>query len=285
MGMQINTNTSALNSYRQLSNTQNDIKSSMEKLSSGLRINSAADDAAGLTISEGMRSQISGLNVASRNIQDGIAVIQTAEGGLSNVHSILNRMRDLGVQAANDSNSDESRTAIKTEVDGLGEELKRIFDNTSFNGIKLFDGTAGTSGSMSIQVGAGGSDSDSIAISMKDMTVAFGDAMAATVGAGSTLTFDSSVNAKASIDKLDTIITAVSTQRASLGASQNRLSSAANGVAVAKENLTAARSNITDVDMAQEMINMTKANILSQAGTAMLAQANQSGSAVLQLLR
>lgn len=285
MGMQINTNTSALYSYRQLSNTQNDIKSSMEKLSSGLRINSAADDAAGLTISEGMRSQISGLNVASRNIQDGIAVIQTAEGGLSNVHSILNRMRDLGVQAANDSNSDESRTAIKTEVDGLGEELKRIFDNTSFNGIKLFDGTAGTAGSMSIQVGAGGSASDSIAISMKDMTTAFGDAMAATVGAGSTLTFDSSVNAKASIDKLDAIITAVSTQRASLGASQNRLSSAANGVAVSKENLTAARSNITDVDMAQEMINMTKANILSQAGTAMLAQANQSGSAVLQLLR
>lgn len=285
MGMQINTNTSALNSYRQLSNTQNDIKSSMEKLSSGLRINSAADDAAGLTISEGMRSQISGLNVASRNIQDGIAVIQTAEGGLSNVHSILNRMRDLGVQAANDSNSAESRTAIKTEVDGLGEELKRILDNTSFNGIKLFDGTAGTAGSMSIQVGAGGSASDSIAISMKDMTTAFGDAMAATVGAGSTLTFDSSVNAKASIDKLDAIITAVSTQRASLGASQNRLSSAANGVAVSKENLTAARSNITDVDMAQEMINMTKANILSQAGTAMLAQANQSGSAVLQLLR
>lgn len=285
MGMQINTNTAALNSYRQLSQTQNTVQKSMERLSSGLRINSAADDAAGLTISEGLRSQISGLEVASRNVQDGVAVIQTAEGALSNVHSILGRMRDLSVQAANDSNNTESRTAIKTELDGLGNELNRIVSSTSFNGIKLLDGTAGTTGKMSFQVGANGGDDNAIVVDMKDMTAALGTAIAATADAGSTLTVDTAANAKASITALDTIIDAVSTQRSALGASQNRLQSASQGIAVTKENLTAAKSNITDTDMALEMVNFTKANILAQAGTAMLSQANQSGQSVLQLLR
>lgn len=285
MGMQINTNQSALSTYRQLNATQNDLSKSLQRLSSGLRINNASDDAAGLTISEGLRSQIGGLQVASRNAQDGIAVIQTAEGSLSEVHSILNRMRDLGVQASNDSNNSDSRTAIKTEVDELGNELNRIVASTNFNGIKLLDGTAGTAGKMNIQVGASGGDEDSITVDMKDITAGLGGAMAATASAGSTLTFDTSANAKTSIAALDTAIASVSTQRSSLGASQNRLQSAMNTIAVSKENLTAARSNITDTDMASEMVAHTRNNILAQAGTAMLAQANQSGQSVLQLLR
>ncbi len=154
MAFAINTNVAALNSYRNLSNTQNDISKSLEKLSTGLRINRAADDAAGLSISEGLRSQINGLNVAARNAQDGISVIQTAEGALTEVHSILQRMRDLAVQAGNDSNNAEARTAIKTEVDELGEELDRIAESTNFNGINLLNGSWRCR-SLTFQVGAG----------------------------------------------------------------------------------------------------------------------------------
>jgi flagellin len=273
MGMQINTNTAANNAYRNLNNTQNDLSKSLEKLSSGLRINRAADDAAGLAISEGLRAQVGGLTVASRNAQDGISVIQTAEGSLTEVHSILQRVRDLAVQAGNDSNNADSRAAIKTEADALASELTRIGASTNFNGTKLLDGQT-----LTFQVGAGSTAAeDQIAVTTTDFT-----GLGATVGA---LTFDTSANALASITAIDTQIKAVSTARADLGAVQNRFESAVKSLSVSKENLSAAASRIRDTDMAEEMVKYTRSNVLSQAGTAMLAQANQSNQGVLQLLR
>jgi len=275
MGMQIATNVSALNAYRNLSATQNDLSKSLEKLSSGLRINRAADDAAGLAISEGLKSQVNGLNVAQRNAQDGISVIQTAEGALTEVHSILQRVRDLAVQAGNDSNNTASRGAIKTEINDLASELTRVAASTNFNGIKLLTGAANT---LTFQVGAGAiAAEDQISINLTD----FGT-LGATVGA---LTVDTAANAAATITAIDTQITAVSTARASYGALQNRFESTINSLAVSAENLSAAKSRITDTDMASEMVKYTASNILSQAGTAMLAQANQSTQGVLQLLR
>ncbi|MEO6945009.1 MAG: flagellin [Lacisediminihabitans sp.] len=276
MGMQINTNIAALNSYRNLSNTQNDLSKSLEKLSSGLRINRAADDAAGLAISEGLRSQVSGLGVAARNAQDGISVIQTAEGSLTEVHSILHRMRDLAVQAGNDSNSAEARGAITTEVTALTSELTRISGATDFNGIKLLDGS---NASLSFQVGAGAGSDNQIAVDLSGANVG-----AVVTGLG-TLDFTTATGAASAITAIDTQITAVSTARAGLGASQNRFESTINSLNVSKENLAAAESRIRDTDMASEMVNYTRANVLSQAGTAMLAQANQSNQGVLQLLR
>ena len=167
MGMQINTNVAANNSYRNLTTTQNDLSKSLEKLSSGLRINRAADDAAGLAISEGLKSQASGLGVASRNAQDAVSVIQTAEGSLSEVHSILQRVRDLAVQAGNDSNNADSRSAIQTEVTALGAELTRISESTNFNGIKLLDGS---NASLTFQVGAGDSaTADQMSVNLTDV--------------------------------------------------------------------------------------------------------------------
>ena len=169
MGMQINTNISALNAYRNLNNTQSDLSKSLEKLSSGLRINRAADDAAGLAISEGLKSQVGGLTVAARNAQDGISVVQTAEGSLTEVHSILQRMRDLAVQGGNDSNSVDSRKAIQTEADELSKELYRITNGTNFNGIDLLKG-----GSLTFQVGAGATDNDKITVNLADVANAVG---------------------------------------------------------------------------------------------------------------
>ncbi|WP_104195803.1 flagellin [Cryobacterium sp. M15] len=392
MAMQVNTNIAANNAYRNLATTQNDLSKSLEKLSSGLRINRAADDAAGLAISEGLKSQVGGLTVAARNAQDAVSVIQTAEGSLNEVTSILQRMRDLAVQAGNDSNNVESREAITTEVDALREELTRISDSTNFNGTNLLDGSKT---SLSFQVGANGDASSQISVNLTDVgdvtnalsgldangvalkgaalssgvtfaaatvagtfdikqasgetvAVVFGAAKAArtdaevlstlqtavgsafTVTADSTagkytivskdgtaagaisvaasttdtavtaagftagaagnavvgdLDFSSAVNAATAITTIDREISAVSTARADLGANQNRFESVIKNLAVSKENLTAAGSRIRDTDMAEEMVKYTRANILSQAGTAMLAQANQSNSGVLQLLQ
>ncbi|GLJ80202.1 flagellin N-terminal helical domain-containing protein [Microbacterium imperiale] len=281
MGMQIATNVGALNAYRNLSSTQNDVSKSLEKLSSGLRINRAADDAAGLAISEGLKSQVNGLNVAARNAQDGISVIQTAEGALTEVHSILQRMRDLAVQAGNDSNNADSRTAITTEATQLTAELTRISTSTNFNGIKLLDGTAGADGDgvLSFQIGADGSADNRL-------TVDLGAANVADVVTGlGTLDFSSATGAAAAVTAINTQITAVSAGRSELGAAQNRFESAINSLNVSAENLSAANSRIRDTDMAAEMVKYTAANILSQAGTAMLAQANQANQGVLQLLR
>jgi flagellin len=385
MGMTINTNMSALTAYRNLSTTQNDMGKSLEKLSSGLRINRAADDAAGLAISEGLKSQVGGLTVAARNAQDGISVTQTAEGSLGQVQAILQRMRDLAVQAGNDSNNVDSRKAITAEATQLTSELGRVATSTNFNGINLLDGSAGT---LSFQVGANAGSDNQIGVDLSTANVSaiaatlgsasggaintiatptlVGGAMvftAGAAGAGTTVTtnlaaagtyktvqsvadalnkdagfnatFNATVNtnnelvvransgaavvggntagtnasagtglavstangaaagldfstatgAKAAITLLDTQITKVSSARASLGAIQNRLDYAVNNLNISKENLTASRSRITDTDMASEMVNFTRSSILSQAGTAMLAQANQSNQGVLQLLR
>jgi flagellin len=282
--MSINTNLSALNTYRNLNATQNDLSKSLEKLSTGLRINRAADDAAGLSISEGLKSQVGGLTVAARNAQDGISVVQTAEGGLTETHSILQRMRDLAVQAGNDSNNTDSRTAIDTEVTQLQAELGRISESTNFNGINLLDGSAGTAGVMKFQVGANSGTSSQIDVDLSKSSVK-DVAAALTTGATGTLKFGSATEAQASIDAIDEQIKYVSAARSNLGAVQNRFDHAINVTNVAKENLTAAGSRITDVDMAQEMVKYTRDNILSQAGTSMLAQANQSTQGVLSLLR
>ncbi|UXN27608.2 flagellin [Curtobacterium flaccumfaciens] len=279
MGMSINTNLSALNTYRNLNATQNDLSKSLEKLSSGLRINRAADDAAGLSISEGLKSQVGGLTVAARNAQDGISVVQTAEGGLTETHSILQRMRDLAVQAGNDSNNEDSRAAITTEVGELAKELTRISESTNFNGINLLDGSAGTAGVLKFQVGANGDAASQIDVDLSKSNV---ESVSTAVGA---LTFDSATNAQAAITAIDEQIKYVSSARSSIGAVQNRFDHAINVTNVAKENLTAASSRITDVDMAEEMVKYTRDNILSQAGTSMLAQANQSTQGVLSLLR
>ncbi|MDN4613427.1 flagellin [Leifsonia sp. F6_8S_P_1B] len=281
MGMQINTNIAANNAYRNLNNTQGDLSKSLEKLSSGLRINRAADDAAGLAISEGLKSQVGGLTVAARNAQDGISVVQTAEGSLTEVHSILQRMRDLAVQGGNDSNSTESRDAIQTEADELSKELYRITNGTNFNGIDLLKG-----GTLTFQVGAGDTANDSITVNLADVAgTVTGLASADGTAAGTVFDVTDNTAAKATITALDTAITGISTARAELGASQNRLESASRSLAVSKENLSAASSRITDTDMAEEMVKYTRSNILSQAGTAMLAQANQGNQGVLQLLR
>ncbi|MGH3691590.1 MAG: flagellin, partial [Microbacterium sp.] len=276
MGMQISTNVSALNAYRNLSNTQNDLSKSLEKLSSGFRINRAADDAAGLAISEGLRSQVNGLNVAARNAQDGISVIQTAEGALTEVHSILQRVRDLTAQGANDSNNAKSREAIQKEINTLGDELTRIAESTNFNGIKLLSG--GTT--LTFQVGAG-------AVAAEDQ-ISVGLTNFATLGADiKTLaaTMTDAATYGTALAGIDTQIQAVSTARAGYGALQNRFESTINSLNVSAENLAAAESRIRDTDMASEMVKFTSKNILSQAGTAMLAQANQANQGVLQLLR
>ena len=272
MGLSINQNIAAFNAYRNLSNTQNDLSKSLEKLSSGFRINRAADDAAGLAISEGLRSQVGGLKVAARNAQDGISVVQTAEGALTEVHAILQRVRDLAVQGANDSNSAEARTNIETEINSLGTELTRIADSTNFNGTKLLDGSTA---SLTFQVGA--NNGDTISVTLDDVKT--------TVAGIAALSVADNATAAASIDSVDTAIKSVSTTRANLGAMQNRLEHTIKNINVATENLSASESRIRDTDMASEMVQFTRSQILSQAGTAMLAQANQIPQGVLSLLR
>jgi len=274
--MQINTNISGLNAYRNLSATQNDLSKSLEKLSSGLRINRAGDDAAGLAISEGLKAQIGGLKMAGRNAQDGISVVQTAEGALTEVHSTLQRMRDLAVQAGNDSNNPAARTAIKTESDQLAAELTRIGQATNFNGINLV-GTAAPA-SLAFQVGAEGDASSQITVALSADAEAIGTAAAGYL-------YDSATNAQATIELIDTQIATVSTARSELGAVQNRFERTINNLNVSVENLSASNSRIRDTDMAAEMAQFTRSQILSQAGTAMLAQANQLPQGVLQLLR
>ena len=265
MGLRVNNNIAAANAYRNLNATDNAMGKSLEKLSSGLRINRAADDAAGLAISEGLRSQIGGLKVGARNAQDGISVAQTAEGALTEVHSMLQRMNDLAVQYDNGTQSVESKNALSAEFNELKTEITRIKDNTKFNGVALFDGAV-----KSFQVGY--NSADKIEIS----AAASGDFTAGITALALGTSKSEDVQAQ---------ITAVSTQRAELGAVQNRFEHTLNNVNVAIENLSASESRIRDTDMAQEMVSFTRSQILSQAGTAMLAQANQSSQGVLSLLR
>ncbi|WP_299036302.1 flagellin [uncultured Pseudokineococcus sp.] len=281
MGFQINNNVAAFNAYRNLSTTQNSVSSSLEKLSSGLRINRAADDAAGLAISEGLRSQVGGLKVAVRNAQDGISVVQTAEGALGTSTSILQRMRDLTVQASNTGGLNDAATAnIQKEVDQLAQELTRIADTTQFNGKKLLDGTYNGA----FQVGANGGEQISVAVNNGAATPAgLGAAGLGVQGATATQGLD--VKGATALTTIDAAISTVSTTRADLGAKQNRLEMTIKNLNVSVENLSASESRIRDTDMAAEMVSFTKSQILSQAGTAMLAQANQMGQGVLSLLR
>ncbi|HEX8345615.1 MAG TPA: flagellin [Actinoplanes sp.] len=281
MGLRINQNIAAQNAYRNLSVTDSQMGKSLEKLSSGYRINRAADDAAGLAISEGLRSQVGGLKTAVRNAQDGVSVVQTAEGALTEVHAVLQRMRDLSVQAANDSNNDKARENIATEVTSLTDELTRISASTNFNGTNLLDGTAGANGDgvMQFQVGADGDANSQIEVDLGTANVA--DVATALAG----LDFTDATGAQAAIETIDTQIETISTARAQLGAYQNRFEHTINNVNVSIENLSASESRIRDTDMAQEMMSFTRSQILSQAGTAMLSQANQSQQGVLSLLR
>ncbi len=372
MSLRINQNIDAFNSYRNLSVTQGQMSKSLEKLSSGFRINRAADDAAGLAISEGLRSQVGGLKVAARNAQDGISVVQTAEGALTEVHSILQRMRDLAVQASNDSNNTEARNNITAEATQLTEELGRIADSTNFNGTQLLNGA----GTLQFQVGADGDASSRIDVDLStadvsairdalttgsgtkfavvtptavtgsyeftaggttasvdlgaagsstsvqdvadklnadagfannfratvsqdnqlQVTSTLGAVTAAAVGAAAGvnttgtavsggISFNNHADAQAAITTINDQIGLISTARANLGALQNRFEHTINNVNVAVENLSASESRIRDTDMASEMMNFTRAQILSQAGTAMLAQANSAPQGVLQLLR
>lgn len=369
--MRINHNSAAQNTYSKLSSAQGAQAKSLEKLSSGLRINRAGDDAAGLAISEKMRGQISGLNQASRNAQDGISLIQTAEGGLNETHSILQRMRELAVQSANDTNTDDDRVEIQKEMNQLSQEVSRISSDTQFNGKELLDG--GFSGTfhigankgqnMSLEVNdmsakglgvqgsaftgtVGGLEVEStnssltvaLAVGSTGETTAVqtGNAMVVTMAGDGTNSTATDAEIKAALEKagvastystgadgtavqaaaigavslaadadvsekyginvsdqasannaietLDSAIKSVSSERSKLGATQNRLDHTINNLTATSENISAAESRIRDVDMAKEMMDFTKNNILSQASTAMLAQANQMPQGVLQLL-
>ncbi|XKH58704.1 flagellin (plasmid) [Citricoccus nitrophenolicus] len=276
----INTNVAANNTYRLMAMAGEEKASSMEKLSSGLRINRAADDAAGLSIAEGLRSQSSGLEVAARNIGDAVSLAQTAEGGLASAGDILQRVRDLAVQAGNDTLNGEARTAIQTEVTQLAEELGRMGNSINFNGSSLM-GAGGSS--FSFQVGANGGTDAATSTDTISLTIATDlSVLSTTVGA---LAFGDADAASVSIEALDTAITALSADRSNIGAVQNRLEHTLKHVNVTAENLTNAESNIRDVDMAKEVVKQSAANIKEQAAQAMLSQANQSTQGVLQLLR
>jgi flagellin len=259
MGVRINTNVEALNAQRNLSMTGVAFGKSVEKLSSGLRINRAADDAAGLAISEKLRAQVRGLNQAGRNAQDAISMVQTAEGALNEVHSMLQRIRELAVQFANGTNDTDSQASISGEVDELQLAITDIGANTKFNGVALLTGGASTD----FQVGA---DQGQV------LTVTFGD-------------IDTSAADVSDISTVDTAIAAISTLRGTFGAAQNRLEHTVASLAVASENLAASESRIRDLDVANEMVNFTKSQILQQAGVAILAQANQAPQSILSLLR
>jgi flagellin len=381
MGMSVNTNISAMNAYRNLSATNDSMSKSLERLSSGFRINRAADDAAGLAISEGLRSQIGGITQAVRNTQDGVSVVQTAEGGLSETTSILQRMRDLAVQSSNDSNDTNSRAAINAETTALKSELTRIADKTTFNNVNLLNGsfsgkkfqvgyaagdtidvsinstgvtpaktsfvnggattTAATAtfavGTVSVTTAAltASSDANNIATQLNGdanfkasftaavdqntggLTITAKDAAqtgsititgtglgqttgstaptasargAATGGFSATdlgvtgIDLGTQANANLAITSIDNAIKSVSTARANLGALQNRFEHTINNLKTTNENLTASESRIRDTDMAQEMTNFTRSQVLTQAGTSMLAQANQSTQSILKLL-
>ena len=264
MALRIQNNVEAFNAHRNLVGTSAKAAKAMERLSSGYRINRGADDAAGLAISEKLRSQIRGLSQAQRNAQDGVSLVQTAEGALTEVHSMLQRVRELAVQYQNGTLGTEDKAAVAAEVDQLASEIQRIGTSSKFNGISLLN----TSAAVTFQVGA--DESDEIAVARFSVT--------ASIAATFCL-------ATVTIGAIDAEIQDVSNARSAFGAVQNRLEYTMNNLATYQENLVASESRIRDVDMAQEMVNFSKLQILSQAGTAMLAQANQSPQTVLSLLR
>lgn len=282
MAMVINTNVASLNSQRMLDRTNMSLKTSMERLSSGLRVNSAKDDAAGLAIADRMSSQIRGMTVAMRNANDGISMAQTAESAMGSITETLQRMRDLGVQAANrGAVSDSDRQKLQTEFKQLGDEINRIIENTEFNGKKILNGSL--VGAV-FQVGAGTSANNQISITVSDLQGVSGISAVAAGGVsiGSAATSDGVLSA---INTIDTAISRIDDFRATLGAVQNRFTTTIGNLQSSIENQSAARSRILDADFAVETSNLSRSQILQQAGTAMLAQANQSTQSVLSLLR
>jgi flagellin len=281
MSLLINTNIASLNAQRNLGTSQSSLATSMQRLSSGLRVNSAKDDAAGLAIAERMNAQIRGMNVAIRNANDGISLSQTAEGALGKIGDNLQRMRELAVQSANDTNGTSDRTALDNEYKQLAAENARIIANTKFNGQALLTGAGGSSGTFTFQIGANSAADNQIDIVTTDIATAMGtntQGGAATLGATAAL-------ARTAMDNIDTALTAVNGARSTLGASQSRFEAVISNLQVAAENQTAARSRIVDADFAAETANLSRAQILQQAGTAMVAQANQLPQQVLTLLR
>lgn len=268
--MRINTNLNAMIATNQMSKNTALAGSSMEKLSTGLRITKAGDDAAGLAVSEKMRAQIRGMEQAERNVQDGISMVQTAEGALEEAGNIAQRMRELGVQAGNDTLSNEDKSKVKEELLQLQDEMKKISEETKFNGKKLLN----TAGTFTIQAGA----------NSETRTIATANLSSIANGL-STITISSSAQAQSFVENVDKALTSINDARSALGAMQNRLEYTANNLTTSTENLTAAESRIRDVDVAKEMVTLSKLNILNQASQAMVSQAKQQPESVSQLLR
>jgi len=279
----INTNTQSLNAQRNLATSAGSLSTSMQRLSSGLRVNSAKDDAAGLAIAERMNTQVRGMNVAIRNANDGISLAQTAEGALGRIGDNLQRMRELAVQSANDTNSTTDRAALDAEYKQLAAENARVITNTQFNGQSLLTGSGGAAGTFSFQVGANTGADNQISITTSDIASAMGSitqgsAAGATLGTTATAARDA-------MTAIDGALTAVNGSRSNFGAAQNRFDSVIANLRVASENQSAARGRIMDADFAAETANLSRGQILQQAGTAMVAQANQLPQGVLSLLR
>jgi flagellin len=272
MGLRVNTNIASLTAQKHLSEVTIRLQGNYSRLSSGLRIANASDDAAGLGISERMRSQIRSYGAASRNAQDGISMVQTAEGALNESSNILNRMRELAIQSSNGTLTDTDRATISTEVTSLVAELDRIAGSTNFNGLNLLDGSATTA---SIQVGVEANQT---------IDITLGDATTATLGVD-TVDVSTQAGANTAMDLIDAAIDTVSSTRGSLGANQNRLNSAYTSILDARENLSAAESRIRDVDVAYETADMTRNSILQQAAVSVLQQANVQPQLALSLLR
>lgn len=295
----INTNIMALNAQRNLTTSSNSLATSIQRLSSGLRINSAKDDAAGLAISQKMTTQVRGMDQAARNANDGISLAQTAEGAMGSITENLQRIRELAVQAANGTNSDEDKAALQKEATALSSEIDRVIKNTDFNGKKLFvdDAGAATATSFKIQVGANATSNDQITVSiasLADLSTAAGTAADDAAGtpaginilaAGDVATEDGSVDADNVISKIDGFLETINGTRADLGAVQNRFTSVVSNLQTNSENLSSARSRIQDADYAKETSELTRSQILQQAGTAMLAQAKSAPQSVLSLLQ
>lgn len=279
MSLSILTNISAMNTQQNLLASSNAVAKSMQRLSSGLRINTAADDAAGYAISQGLTSQVNGLDQASSNVNDAVSMVQTASSSLNNIQNMLQRVYELGVQYNNGSNSSTDQADIQAEVNQLTNEIDRQQKSSDFNNINLLNGNAGVSGTVTFQVGANAADTLTATFSSVEGTLSAAAGLS-NWGAGNTV-IDLS---KVSLTSLTCAIDAVSTQAATLGAVQNRLQYTSDSISSTEQNLSASNSQIKDVNMAQEMTHMTQEQILEQAGTSMLAQANSQPQLILKLL-
>jgi flagellin len=277
----INTNLMSLNAQGNLSGTQKDLSTAIQRLSTGLRVNSAKDDAAGLAIANRMDAQARGMNVAVRNANDGISMAQTAEGALGKVTDMMQRMRELAVQAANASNTDTDRTSLNAEFTQLGAEVNRTLLATRFNGQAIL---AGSAGGLQFQIGSNNATTDQLTVTTTNMATA-ANVAAVTTATTAVLTGTTATNANAMITALDAAIDTVNSERATYGAVQNRFEAVISNLQIGAENQSAAKSRIMDADFAAETANLTRAQILQQAGTAMLAQANAAPQGVLSLLR